>query len=80
MRPVIGRDAAGTSELVDHEVSGLLYDGSAADLANSMLCLMDNRDFARRLGETGWERVREKYTSETYARRVHQVFRHVAER
>jgi len=80
MRPVIGRNAAGTSELVEHEVSGLLYDGSVADLADSMRCLMDNRDFAHRLGEAGWEQVREKYTSETYARHVYQVFRHVAER
>jgi len=72
-RPVIGYDQAGTSEIVQHEHTGLLYRGGAEALAECMRRLVEDPSWARQLGINGWRLAREKYTIEAYAERVYQV-------
>jgi glycosyltransferase involved in cell wall biosynthesis len=71
--PVIGYDEGGTRELVQHEANGLLYRGGAAELAASMLRLVEAPELARRMGENGWRTARERYSIEACAKRVYQI-------
>lgn len=72
-RPVIGYDNAGTSELIKHEHTGLLYKGEHEELAKAMKKLMENPEWAHQLGLNGWSIAREKYTIEAYANSVYKV-------
>lgn len=72
-RPVIGFDQAGTSEVIEHERTGLLYRGGAPALAECMARLIANRTWSRELGMNAWESARQKYTVELCASRVYAV-------
>lgn len=72
-RPVIGYDNAGTSELIEHEKTGLLYRGEEIELAACMKRLADNPGWARELGENAWEVARQKYTVETYTENIYNI-------
>ena len=72
-RPVIGFNQAGTSELIQHEYNGLLYDGGPGELAKSMARFVHSPAWAARLGENGWRQARDKYNLERYAEEVFSV-------
>lgn len=72
-RPVLGYDACGTSELVEHEFNGLLYSGGESELAACMQRLVERPGWAKVLGENGWRVAREKYTVEAYASQVYEI-------
>jgi glycosyltransferase involved in cell wall biosynthesis len=64
--PVLGTDAGGTREIVEHGVTGLLHPvgiEGQEKLADNILTLMKNRDMARTMGEAGSRRVKEKFTA-----------------
>jgi glycosyltransferase involved in cell wall biosynthesis len=72
-RPVVGYDNAGTSEIIQHEQTGLLYRGGPEALATCMRRCVENRDWARQLGENASCAARKKYSVEAYSQRVHAV-------
>lgn len=72
-RPVIGYDQAGTSEIIEHGQTGLLYLGGAEELASCMRQFIENPTWARQLGINGWHIARQKYSVEAYARSVYEV-------
>lgn len=72
-RPVIGYDQAGTSEIIEHELTGLLYRGGPEALANCMRQFIEDPAWARQLGNNGWYVARKKYTVEVYAQSVYEV-------
>jgi glycosyltransferase involved in cell wall biosynthesis len=72
-RPVIGNDSGGTSELIDHNRTGLLYKGTADDLAQCMIRYIASPELARQHGEAGWQVARQRHSTETYANQVFQV-------
>jgi glycosyltransferase involved in cell wall biosynthesis len=61
---VLGTDAGGTKEIVQHGVTGLLHpvgrNGTEA-LAENMLFLLKNPDVRMKMGEKGRELVINKY-------------------
>lgn len=69
-RPVIGFDNAGTSELIDHDRTGLLYRGGPDELAAGMVRYANEPELARRHGEAGWEVARRRHATEVYAARI----------
>jgi glycosyltransferase involved in cell wall biosynthesis len=73
-RPVIGFNDAGTAELIEHEVTGLLYDGGYRELAQSMLRLMEDREWSVQLGLSGWQHARKYFNIEAYAAEMYKVF------
>jgi glycosyltransferase involved in cell wall biosynthesis len=79
-RPVIGFDAGGTSELVAHGSTGLLYRGGPSELAACMARYAGDPALARAHGEAGWAAARQRHTTEGYAARVHEVLRGVLDR
>lgn len=72
-RPVIGYDNGGTSEIIEHEHTGLLYRRGPEALASCMRRFIQNPSWARQLGNNGWHVAREKYTIEAYARSYYKV-------
>jgi glycosyltransferase involved in cell wall biosynthesis len=79
-RPVIGFDAAGTSELIAHGQTGLLYSHGETGLAEAMAHYLTHPADATRHGEAGWAAARERYATEAYAARIHAVLRGVLTR
>src|SRR4029079_1002455 len=77
--PVIGYDNAGTSEIIQHERTGLLYRGGPEALAACMARFLDNRPWTLELGARAWEVARARFTTEAYAREVYSVFRAVSD-
>lgn len=73
-RPVIGYDNAGTSELIEHEKTGLLYENDHQALANCMLRLVENPAWGRQLGHNAWEVARKRFSVESYAQAMYEVF------
>ncbi len=69
-RPVIGHAAGGTSELIRHEQTGLLYSGGDEALAACMRRVLKRPDWVRQLGAQAWRDARERFTIERYAERV----------
>lgn len=72
-KPVIGYDNAGTSELIEHEHTGLLYSHGHEELASNMLRLLENPEFGYEMGENAWQIARHKFTIESYADSVYRV-------
>jgi glycosyltransferase involved in cell wall biosynthesis len=60
--PVVAPAAAGPLEIVEHGVTGLLYEpGETGAAADAVLRLLRDRDYATRLGATARERVSERF-------------------
>lgn len=73
--PVIGYNQGGTSEIIIHEKTGLLYDGDEHNLAKCMERFIENKEWARKMGLYGWEIAREKYTIENYAQKIYKIIK-----
>lgn len=72
-RPVIGYDNAGTSEIIKHEYTGLLYKGEHDALATCMRRFIENPDWARKLGNNAWHIARNDYSIETYSKKIYEI-------
>lgn len=72
-KPVIGYDAAGTAEIIDDGVNGILYRGGHIALAEAMRHVIERAGWAEHLGFMGWKKARAEFTIEAYAARVFEV-------
>ena len=77
-RPVIGYNSDGTAELIDNERNGLLYDGTAAHLAQCMGRFVDEPGWARSLGDNGQVKASREFTNEVYAWEVYNLLCEIA--
>lgn len=74
-RPVIATDISGVSELVEHEVTGLLVPpGDATALAAAIQRLIGDPELARSLGAAGRRRVLESFNLQDNARLLAERF------
>ena len=67
--PVLGTDAGGTREIIRHGVTGLLHPVGAdgqRQLAENIMMLLNDRRKAKAMGEAGYSRVQEKFTSSRF--------------
>lgn len=62
--PVIGCANGGTLDLLEHEVTGLLCDGTAAGMEQALMRLLRDPDAARRLGARAQDVARERFNNE----------------
>lgn len=72
-RPVIGFDAGGTSELIEHDRTGQLYRGGPEELAACMARYATAPGLARAHGAAAWAAARGRHTTEAYAEQVRGV-------
>ena len=64
-KPVIGSDSGGIPDAVEDGVSGLIARaGDVDDLREKILTLLDNPEYAERLGEQGYDRVHRAFRIE----------------
>lgn len=74
-RPVVAAKGGGARELVEHEVTGLLFEpGSAPELAVAIERLADDEALRRRLAVTASETVRQRFDPERLACSVRDVY------
>jgi len=75
-RPVVATLIGGIPEVIEHGVSGLLVTpGREDELAKSCIALMDDSDYARRLGAAGRQRVVEHFSASAMANNVAEIYR-----
>lgn len=76
--PVISTPLAGVPEMVEDGVNGLLVpERNPSVLADAIARLLDNPGEARALGNRGREIAREKFSIETSARQLRQLFERI---
>lgn len=73
--PVIGykSEITGTKEIVEDEVTGLLYEGGIPELAACMERFILDPVWAKSLGEKGYEVARKKFSVEHYANAIYDI-------
>ena len=75
---VIGADSAGTKELIDDGVTGILYkQGDADDLYEKMLFAVNNLDKSKQMAQNGRKFMYENMTSEINADKVYEVYEEI---
>src|SRR6266702_1804360 len=72
-KPVIGYKSGGTVELILDEFNGLLYEGGYRELAACMHRFVERPQWAREMGENGWQIAADKFTIETYATKINNI-------
>jgi glycosyltransferase involved in cell wall biosynthesis len=79
--PVVATWVGGIPEVVvDRETGLLIPPRRPEDLAEAILKLYSDRALARRLGERGFEVVREKFSAEAMAARIVDLYERIAKR
>ena len=74
-RPVVASDFPSSREEVIPERTGLLVrPGRASDLADAIMRLLEHPDEARRMGEQGYQHVRERYDSVRSAGMIASIY------
>lgn len=72
---VIGRDTAGTAELIDHMKTGLLYKSEDInDLKEKIKYAFHNREEARKIAKNGRENAKVNYTAEKNMNNIKKVY------
>jgi len=75
-RPVVAFDVGGISDWLEHEETGLLVpEQDVAGFARALERILTKDEFAVRLGENAYERVRERFSFERY---LDQLEKHLA--
>ncbi len=74
--PVIGSNAGGVPEIIDHEQTGLLFESwNAASLAQALKRLYLDPDLRKRIAAAGQRKARENFDLEKQYQKVLQTFR-----
>jgi glycosyltransferase involved in cell wall biosynthesis len=74
--PVIASRIGGLPEIVEDEVTGLLFEPkNPEDLANKMRLLWENPSLCRQMGLAGREKAIREYSEDVYYRRLLAVYR-----
>jgi glycosyltransferase involved in cell wall biosynthesis len=74
-RAVVASDAGSRRELVRHGETGLLYRcGDVDDLARAIQWMVCNPDLAEKMGQAGWELVRQHYTPEGHYQQLMSIY------
>ena len=73
---LIGTNTGGTPEIIEDNVTGLLYQqGSYKDLANKLMWVFDNPDKATQIAKSGYEFANNNFTIEKNAEEVYNVIK-----
>ena len=70
-----GLIVGGTSELIDPELTGLLYRGGWEELAACMGRYVESPELAWQHGQAGWHVARRRHSTEAYAAQIYEILR-----
>lgn len=74
-RPVVGANAGGVPEEIEDGETGLLYEmGNYHDMANKIGELIENKDKAKKMGESGHKRVIHVFDKKKLCKRIENVY------
>jgi len=74
-KPVIGAQAGGVPEVIEHGRDGLLVPfGDVDRLADSLATLLTEEPLARQMGDRGYEKVMSAYTWDKVYRRISTIY------
>lgn len=77
-KAVVGPNAGGIPEFVQHGKNGLLYDmGNAEALASAVLTLLRDPAFRERLGAAGRETTMQRFAPEAHAKAISHIIKQV---
>lgn len=77
-RPIVGCNAGGSPESIANGETGLLVPvGDGPAVAEAILTLLDNREFARKMGEAGRERARDVFSWGRFTSTLEGVYERV---
>ena len=75
-KPVIGANSGGIPETIEHEKTGLLFPPrDYLSLASAIERILADENFASRLGETGYQSAKARFSQETFLRKYLEVLR-----
>lgn len=78
-KPVIASDSGGTSEIVEHEVTGLLVPPKDPEhLAQAILALLEDPERGLQMGRAGAARVRTYLTAERMTKQLEGIYTELA--
>ena len=69
---MIGRDTGATVELIENNVTGILYDGSAMDLADKIESLLDEKN-RNKIANNGFKTAVELYASGSCSKKIAKI-------
>lgn len=72
---VIATDVGGISQIIENNVSGIFIKaGDIEGLADAIIDLLQHQDKKRKIGQTGFERVREKFNAEKKIKELYNLY------
>ncbi|CAA0194765.1 Glycosyltransferase, family GT4 [Tenacibaculum maritimum] len=75
--PIIASNIEGPSELINHNVNGLLFEPeNHIELANYILLLINNSSLRERLAQKGFSTFTEKFQINTYVKKLNELYEH----
>lgn len=78
---VIGADTAGTKEIIEDGVDGLLFkSGDSDSLYNKIKFALDNKEEARKLAKHGRQTAIEKFTADRNAEEIYNLYQEIWKR
>lgn len=74
-KPVIAANHGGLTEIIENNVSGLLFKpNQTEDLVNSLDKLINNPDFRNQISEHGFQRVNQLFSIDGYVKSIQNIF------
>ena len=71
--PVIAKNIGGPLEIIEDGVDGLFFDGRAADLAEKIKLLYDDRELLKKLQINGLKKIQEKFDYQIQLNKLYKV-------
>lgn len=71
--PVVGNNAGGIPEIIEHGTDGLLYNQTAEDLAKQLSLLISDKDLYESISANAINKANAKFTTGEYSKAVYEV-------
>jgi glycosyltransferase involved in cell wall biosynthesis len=80
-KPVVGTDVTGLRDIIQHQVNGILVPAQSAQaLARATVTLLEDKDFAAKLGEEGRRSLGQRYDPDRIASQTGELYKTVLAR
>ena len=74
-KPVIGNNSGGTPELIQDQLTGLIYQVNATSLAEKMRFCLENPDWLKQASLHAKKEALQYFTQECYAKKIHTLIK-----
>ena len=71
--PMVATNNGGPLEIIDDGIDGLLFNGSAKDLASKIKLLYKNKELVNSISESGFKKVQEKFASDVQLEKLYKI-------